>query len=329
MSVLGVVSRRLVSGALTLLLVTGVVFALAHLTPGDPMDAEEGGGETHQLTAERRAELRALYHLDEPIHRQYLEWLTDVARGDLGLSFHDRRPVGEKIAERLPVTLTLNALSFFLMCLLAVPGGAVAAWKPGARWDRLSGPVTYALYAVPAFWAALLLQIVFSVRLGWLPLYGLVSDRAEALGPVGRLVDRAVHLALPVLCLTYGGLAYLSRFVRANLIESAFGEAARAARAKGVSGVRLLFHHGFRQSAVSMLTLAGFLVPGLVGGSVIVETVFAIPGLGSLFKDAVLARDVPLIMGLTLLSGTATLLGILAADLACVLADPRVRRAEE
>jgi peptide/nickel transport system permease protein len=272
------------------------------------------------------AELRALYHLDEPVVRQYGMWIRDVLRGDLGRSFHDGRPVLDKLGERLGITVTLNGLSLILMIVVSVPLGAAAALRPGSRVDRWSGAATYALYAVPVFWAGLLLQIAFAVRLGWLPLYGLESPDARAWSALPRIADRVAHLVLPVVCLSYGGLAYLSRFVRVNLAESLHGDAVRAARARGLSVSGILFGHAFRQAAVPMLTLAGFLLPGLVGGSVIVETVFAVPGLGRLFVDAVFQRDVPVIMGLTLLSGAATLVGIVAADLLYSVFDPRVRR---
>ena len=191
--------------------------------------------------------------------------------------------------------------------------------------DRWAAAGTYAAYAVPVFWAALLLQIVFAVRLDWLPLAGLASEGHERLGTLGRLLDRVSHLVLPVVCLSYGGLAYLSRFVRATLLDNVNMETTRAARARGLGFFAALWRHGFRQAAVPMLTLAGFLLPALVGGSVIVETVFAVPGLGRLFVDAVLQRDLPVLMGLTLLSGCATLGGILLADLAYTIFDPRVR----
>ncbi len=323
------VCRRLASGLVTLLLVSWLAFALIHAAPGDPLTS--GSSEDERwfltLTTEHQAEIRALYHLDEPLHRRYARWLQDVARGDLGLSFHDRRPVREKIGERLGTTLGINLVALVLTGLLALPAGGLAAWRSGGAWDRLSGAVVYALYAIPAFWAALLLQIVFSVKLQWLPLYGLISDGGERLGILARLVDRAAHLALPVVCLSYGGLAYLSRFVRASLLENAFGEASRSARARGVGVARLLFRHGLRQAALPMLTLAGFVFPALMSGSVIVETIFSIPGLGSLFTEAVLQRDVPVVMGLTLITSVMTLVGVVAADLGYLLADPRVRRA--
>jgi peptide/nickel transport system permease protein len=186
--------------------------------------------------------------------------------------------------------------------------------------------VTYLLYALPVFWVGLLLQMLFSLRLGWLPGYGLVAEDHQYLGPLARGLDVAAHLVLPVTCLAYGGLAYLSRFVRATLLDSVGGEGTRAARARGLSEWAVLYRHGFRQAAIPMLTLAGFLLPGLVGGSVIVETIFAVPGLGQLFVDAVFQRDLPVLMALTLLSGAATLGGVVLADLAYAVADPRVRR---
>jgi peptide/nickel transport system permease protein len=323
---LRVLARRLATAALTLLLVTLLVFALAHLAPGDALTFAGDEERPADRRAEMQQELRRLYHLDRPLHEQYGRWLGGVLRGDLGRSFIDRRPVRDKIAARLPVTLVLNVAALALMVLLSVPLGALSAWRPGSWLDRLAGGGTYALYALPAFWGGLLLQIVFAVRLGWLPLSGLETEGVGEAATFPRLMDRAAHLVLPVVCLAYSGLAYLSRFVRATLLEGSRGDSVRAARARGLSELAVLVRHGFRQAAVPMLTLAGLLLPGLVTGSVIVENVFSIPGLGRLLVDAVFQRDLPVLMGLTLLAGAATLGGILAADLTYALVDPRMRR---
>ena len=323
---LRVVARRLATGALTLLLVTLLVFLLIQIAPGSPLAEAMDTPGLPRLSPETMRAMQETYRLDQPLHRQYLLWLGDLARGDLGRSFHDRRKVTEKIGDRLAVSLTLNAFSLLLMVALAIPIGAAAAFGRGSRWDRFAGSATYMLYAVPTFWAGLLLQILFAVRLGWLPLAGLRSDGWERLGPFGQVGDFAAHLLLPVLCLTYPGLAYLSRFVRATLIENASVESSVAARARGLSGIAVLYRHGFRLAAVPMLTLAGFLLPALVGGSVIVERVFSIPGLGGLFVESAFRRDMPVLLGLTLLSGAATLAGVLLADVAYAVADPRVRR---
>jgi peptide/nickel transport system permease protein len=326
MKFLRTMARRLATALLTLLLVSMLVFSLAHLAPGDALAGDLEDETLHRLSHEQRSRIRALYHLDEPLHLRYGLWLRDLLSGNLGRSFHDNRRVSVKIAERIGITLTINLLSLGLMIVLAVPLGTLSALRPGSRMDRWAGVATYALYAVPVFWAALLLQIVFSVRLDWLPVFGLSSDGVESFGWWVRLSDRAAHLVLPVLCLSLGGLAYLSRFVRTTLLDNELFESARAARARGMSTPGVLIRHGFRQASVPMLTLAGFILPGLVGGSVIVERIFAIPGLGSLFVDAMFQRDIPVIMALTLLSAAATLMGILMADLAYSVADPRVRR---
>ncbi len=306
---------RLATGALTLLLVTLLVFGLIQLAPGDPLAVQDDGME--RLSRADRAALAAYYGFDRPLSAQYASWLGRLLKGDLGTSIRDRRPVLEKIAERLPVTLSLNALALFLIVALSVPIGAAAALNPGSIADRWSATATYLLYAVPIFWAALLLQRLFAVRLGWLPLYG-------SGGVTG--IPRFANMVLPVVCLTYGGLAYVSRFVRANLIESTRFETILSARARGLTRFTILVRHGFRLAAVPMLTLAGFLIPALFAGSVIVETVFQLPGLGWLFIDAAYQRDVPVLLGVTLISGTAALAGILFADLTYALADPRVRR---
>jgi len=309
------IAARLATGTLTLLLVTMLVFGLIQLAPGSPLASSDDG--LLPLSSADRSALEAYYGFDRPLSVQYTSWLGALLRGDLGSSIRDRRPVADKIAERLPVTLSLNALALLFIVTLSVPIGAAAALNPGSVVDRWSAGATYLLYAVPVFWAALLLQRLFAVKLGWLPLYG-------SGGAAG--VPRLAHLVLPVTCLTYGGLAYVSRFVRTNLIESTRLETVLSARARGLTRFAILVRHGFRLAAVPLLTLAGFLIPALFAGSVIVETVFQLPGLGWLFIDAAHQRDIPVLLGVTLVSGTATLAGILIADVTYALADPRVRR---
>jgi peptide/nickel transport system permease protein len=316
----------LATGLGTLFLVTVLVFLLIRLSAGDPLEFGANDAGFSRISPETRAELERIYHLDQPLHRQYLLWLGDAVRGDLGRSMSDRQPVARKIGERFGITLALNGISLALTVLLAVPIGAAAAYRPGSRWDRFSGGGSYVLYAMPVFWAGLLLQIVFAVHLGWLPLAGLNSEGFRSFGLWHRLWDRGWHMVLPVICLSYGGVAYVARFVRATLIENIGGDEMRAARARGMSEWSALMRHGFRQAALPMLTLAGLILPSLVAGSVIVETIFALPGLGRLFFEAMFQRDLPVMLALTLLSGAVTLAGIVLADLAYAIADPRVRR---
>jgi peptide/nickel transport system permease protein len=306
----------------TLLLVTAAVFALVHLAAGDVLDT--GAGEGARLNPEMRQAFREVYRLDEPPVKRYALWLAGLARGDLGLSLVDRRPVAQKIEERIGLSLTLNAAAIAVMALLSIPLGLASAWRPGSRTDRVVAGLTFLLYAVPAFWAALMLQWVFAVGLGWFPLFG--PGGGDGVQGWARVGDRAAHLVLPVVCLSYGGLAYLVRFVRGGLLETGSAEVVRAARARGVPEFRAFARHGLRQAAVPMLTLAGFLLPRLLGGSVIIETVFALPGLGRLLVEAAFGRDLPTLLGLTVLSGAATLAGIVLADVSHALVDPRTRR---
>lgn len=317
------VLRRLLAAAGTLVVVAGVVFALVATAPGDPLDPDDSSA--RGLGAERREALRAHLRLDRPLPERFVSWIGDAARGDLGRSLIDRRPVVERIGERLPTSLTLNALALLLMLGVAIPLGAECARRPGSRLDRIAGAGATALYATPIFWTAILLQLVVGARLGWLPLYGVAGDGAAALPPLARAFDRLAHLVLPAVCLAHGGIAFVSRFVRTSLLETRSASAGRAVLARGGSDSTVLWNHGFRRSAIALLTLAGLLLPRLVGGSILVEWIFALPGLGRLFVESVLARDLPVVLGLTLLSGAFTLFGVVGADLAYAVADPRVR----
>lgn len=299
---------RALTAAATLALAMLLVFGFVGAASGDLATAASGA---ESLSPEHRAELAAQLHLDLPPHERFLRWLGDAAAGDLGLSFRDRRPVGEKIAAAAETSFAVNGAALSLMVLLSVPIGALAAWRPGSAGDRFLSGASFALHAVPVFGAAVILQAIFAARLGWFPLFG---------------TGTAAHFVLPVACLAYPGIAFLSRFVRASLLEHATAEVARAARARGRSSLGAVVRHGFRQASVPMLTLAGMLLPRLVGGSVLVETTFGLPGIGTLFADALAARDVPVVLGVTFVAGTATLAGIVLADAAYALADPRTRR---
>jgi peptide/nickel transport system permease protein len=279
------------------------------------------------LPPEYRAALRAQYHLDDAWPVRYGRWIHDLVRGDLGTSFASQQPVSSMLKERIPVSLSLNSLALLAMLGVAVPLGIVGASKPDGPWDRAGWIATTALYAIPVFWTALLLQWLFAIRLGWLPLAGLLTDGSRELSAASAFADAARHLVLPAVCLALGGLAYVTRFVRTNLVESTAGEGGRAARARGLSTLQYVARHGVVQAVVPLLTLAGFLIPRLVAGSLLIEAIFNIPGLGSLLFDSILARDLPVVLALTLVSGLATLAGTTLADVLIVWLDPRVRRA--
>jgi peptide/nickel transport system permease protein len=319
--VIAYLGRRLLLAIPTLVGIAVVVFLLLHLAPGGP---GSGGPESgRRMSARAAGEMRRLYGLDRPLPEQFGMWIGRIARLDLGESFVDHRPVSERIREALPHTLALNGLALFFALAIAIPLGVVAGGRPEGAFDRVSSTALFALYSLPTFWAALLLQTLFSVQLRWLPLYGTASDTAPAGLP--GLPDRLAHLALPVACLTYGTLAFVARLVRSGVAEARSSDFVLAARARGASRSRAIWGHALPNALLPVITLAGLLVPALLSGSVIVERIFAWPGLGRLYFDSILARDYPVILALSLLSAVATLGATLAADIALAVADPRVR----
>lgn len=318
------IAMRIATAAVTLFLVTIVVFALLCALPGDP-SRDDGG--LRRLPAAYRAALRAQYHLDDPWALRYGRWIQDLVRGDLGTSFSVQQPVATLLKQRFRVSLGLNALALLVMLGLAVPLGILGAWKPRGAWDRAGWIATTALYAAPVFWIALLLQWLFAVRLGWLPLSGIASEKASPVSAVSAMTDTLRHLILPAVCLASGALAYVTRFIRSSLIENTSGDGGKAARARGLSTLQYLARHGILQAVAPLMTLAGFLIPRLVGGSLLIEAIFNLPGLGSLLFESILARDLPVVLALTLVSGLATLAGTTLADILIVWLDPRVRRA--
>ncbi len=317
--------KRLLLATITLFGITVIVFFIIHLAPGSPIDALASEGEIHQIPANVYEQMQKTYHLDQPLYKQYLYWLNDLIHLDLGISFFDHRSVAEKIWERLPNTILLNLCAIFLMFIISIPVGALSASKQNSKFDKASGIFFYILYSLPNFWVAIILQIVFAVSLKVLPLYGLQSEGAEQFGIMRWLLDRANHIILPAICLSYSGLAFLSRFSRAGLVEVIRQDYIQTARAKGLSEKVITFKHGLRNSLIPLLTLFGFMVPALIGGSIIIEQIFSWPGIGRLFFEAVLQRDYPTVMGLSFISAVLTLLGILFADILCMVADPRIR----
>lgn len=315
------VLRRLLLAVPTLAGIIVLVFLLLHLAPGSPVSAL--GADSGRRVSQRAAEeMRRVYGLDRPLPERFAKWIGRVARLDFGESFVDRRPVLERIGEALPYTLLLNGIALLLTLGIAVPLGVSAGGRPEGPFDRTSGALLFALYSLPAFWAALLLQTLFSVKLGWLPLYGVASD---APGTGGRILDRAAHLVLPVVCLTYGSLAFFARLIRASVAETRVADYVLAARARGLSRREALWRHAFRNALLPLVTLLGLVVPGLLSGSVIIERIFAWPGLGRLYFDSILSRDYPVVLALSLLGAVATLVLTLAADVAAAAVDPRIR----
>jgi len=320
--------RRLLLGGLTLVAITFIVYGLARNMPGTPLTVQLGETDpSRKLNPEDQERMRRIYGLDRPWPEGYVRWLGSVFRGDLGRSFSRKQPVITLIGERIGPTFLVSGTAFLLTWLMGVPLGLYASARSGRLDERASSLLLYVLYSFPTFVAALFLQVVFAVWLRdtrWeLPLFGMSDLPADA-GWLARAVDIARHAILPITCQTYVSLAYDSRFIKANMEEAVRQDYVRTARAKGAGPWRVLFHHAFRNTLIPLVTLLGLSLPGLIGGSVIIEQIFTWPGMGRLFFESIRERDYPTIMGLTLMFSVLTLVGQLLADMLYCLVDPRV-----
>jgi len=304
--------------------ITLISFIVMHLAPGSPTDLQTQMNPKVSVEAIQR--LRAFYGLDKPVHVQYLIWLKRLVKLDFGNSFSpDNRKVVDKISERIPITIIINLLSLFLILLVAIPIGVLSATHKNSLFDKFTTVFVFIGFAMPTFWLALLLMILFGVQLGWLPISGLKSLGYMPSSYLLIFLDRVKHLILPVLLSAFGGLAGFSRYVRSNMLEVIQQDYIKTARAKGLPERQVVYHHALRNALLPVITILGLSVPGLIGGSVIFETIFAIPGMGQLFYGSVMARDYPVIMGILVIGAFLTLLGNLVADISYSLADPRIR----
>lgn len=320
--------RRFLYAGLTFLGITIATFALIHSVPGDPISFYAGRGGIKALPPETIASIRAEFHLDRPLPEQYLHWLHDVLTFDFGHSVIDRRPVRTVMLEKLPATFQLNFIAFLIAAVLGVPIGLWSASRSGRLSERASAVGFFLLYSLPSFWVALMLIELFSVRLNVLPLFGMFSDQHESMTHGARLVDRLKHLVLPTLTLTYAQLAIFARFSKSAVTEVIRQDFITAARAKGAGRAAVMWHHAFRNALIPLITLLGLTIPYLLSGSVIVERIFQWDGIGLLYYDAILARDYPVVMALTVVTAVITLLASVLADVLYALADPRVRVGE-
>jgi peptide/nickel transport system permease protein len=322
---LRLIRRRLITAIPVIFLVVIGAFFLLELAPGDAVDAyivSTGGGD-----AEMIAQLRQAWGLDQSVGARLGAYLSALARGDLGWSVSFSRPILDVILERLPNTLLLmsaaTALSFGLGSLLGIVAGA----RPGSLRDRFLSIGSLALYAIPGFWLGLVLVIVFSISLRWLPLSGIETIASGKHG-FSRGLDMARHLVLPVAALGIIYLALYLRLMRAGMAEVWRLDFIRAAQAKGLPRRRIVLRHVARNALLPLITMLGLQSASMLGGSVVIESVFAIPGLGRLASEAVASRDTALLMGIVLVSAIVVILINLAVDIAYALLDPRVGASE-
>ena len=303
-----------------LFVVSVMAFAVVHLAPGEPSQVDPMNP---RMKPQDVARIRAAFHLDEPLPVQYGYWVRDLARGDLR-SFQDGQPVLSRIWERFLNSVPLFGVEILIIWTFAFPVGISAAVRRGSGYDRVTIFLAYVLISVPSYVMAYL-AILWVVNSFQLPVIGMRTFGLEEASSLRVWMDRIWHLAVPSLMAALGGIAVLSRYVRSQLLEVVAQDYVRTARAKGLPEERVVYRHALRNALLPFVTLFGFLIPGLIGGSVIIEQLFAWPGLGRLGYDAILARDFPLILTINFFAAALTLAGTLVSDVLYAVVDPRIR----
>ncbi len=313
---MGLVLKRLPAMVATLLIVSFLTFLLTSLLPGDPaiqiLGADSATDEDSLEVV--RQELR----LDDPLYERYGAWLSNVATGDLGRSFRTDQNVREAIAERMPVTIEVGGLAVLIALVFAIPLGTLSAFRAGGRADRIVTGASFGLLALPPFMVAILLILIFAVTLGWLPATGWVRFTTDPL-------ENLRHAILPALSLAIGEMAVYTRLLRADMITTLQQDSITMARAKGIPTKRILFRHALRPSSFSLMTVVGLQVATIIGGAVIIETLFALPGVGRLLVDSILQRDLIMVQGCALVIAFAFVIINFIVDILYTFLDPRIR----
>lgn len=300
-----------------------ITLVIMHLTPGDPASLRYGLNP--EIAGSARAQFRELYGLDKPVLVRYFSWLRRIAVLDFGKSFIDDRPVIEKIGERLPATLLLSISSIFFIYLLAIPIGISSAVKANTPYDKIMTVAVFVGYATPTFWFALILIMVFGVNLGWFPISGMRPWYVDYYPFFDSVKDLAWRMVLPLLATSLVSLAGISRYMRSSMLEVLRQDYIRTARAKGLSEKRVIYRHALKNALLPIVTIASMILPALIGGSFIIETIFAWPGMGRLGFEAITNHDLPTVMGVGIISVFLTLLGLVLSDVLYAVVDPRIR----
>jgi peptide/nickel transport system permease protein len=315
--------RRAIHALILVFITLAATFFVLQLAPGDALSRYY----SPEIDPASMARVRHQLGLDQPAYVQFLRWLSSFARGDFGVSLVQHRPVSDILRETIPRTLALTVLAFLVQLVVGVFAGTHAAARRGRATDRALSVGMLVLYAVPAFYLAYLLITFFSLRLDLLPTSGMASIGAEGAGGWSEIVDRMRHLVLPVTVLGVASAAGLARFARGGMVDSLAEDHIRTARAKGVAESKVLWVHAFRNALPPLLTVVGLSVPFLLGGAVVVEKVFAWPGMGALVVDSIFARDYPVILATNVLAAALVIAGNFLADVSYAIADPRTELA--
>ena len=314
--------KRVIALALVLFLVTLFTAFLLTLVPGDPVDTLLPIPDENEIVLERKAELRDRLHLDESFPVRYANWLGDFASGDLGnfYSVSSEEPVSDRLSDALPVSLQLIVYSQLFALLFAIPLGVLTAYRAGTRFDRATNATAFGMLALPNFVLGLLLAYFVGVWLGWLPVNGYV-DLSE------DLVEHFRHMALPVITLAASQIAIYMRLLRSDMVATLQEDFIQMARSKGISDRRVLWRHALRPSSLTLLTVAGLNVGSLIGGAIVIEVIFSLPGLGTELANAILQRQYVALQSFVAVIAIVYVLVNFAVDILYTVIDPRIRHA--
>ena len=307
-------ARRALISALTLLLISLIVFAGVRMIPGDPARVLAGT----DTDAAGLQEIREKYGLNDPLPVQYLRWLGLAVRGDLGESIRTRQPVAATVAIKLPITIELTCLSLLVALAIALPAGVIAAVRRNSVWDVAASAVSLCGVSIPNFWLGIMLILFVSVRLGWLPASGFVPLGEDPLGNLRRMV-------MPALVLGTGLAAVLMRQTRNAMIEVLSQDYIRTARAKGLAQPSVVIRHALRNGLIPVVTILGLQMGALMGGAVVTEQIFVLPGFGRLIVEGVFTRDYPVVQGVVLITASSYVLINLLVDVSYTILNPRIR----
>ena len=311
--------KRVLKAIPMLLAVSIVIYALLQAMPGDPIDMYL---ENPSATPEAIEAIKKAYGLDQPVHIQYLNWLKGIVTGDWGRSFMSRRPVLELIGEKLAPTLQLSGTAFLIALVIAIPLGISGAIRKGKFFDNATSTVTFLGISMPAFWFGMMLQLLFAVQLQWLPTAGRTSLTG---GDVGSFTDVLRHLIMPSIVLSLIYIASWARYARSNFIEVLNQDYIRTARAKGLREKTVYTVHALRNALIPLVTVVMLDIPAIFSGAVVTETVFAWPGMGSFFNDALNKQDFPVLMGILMINAVLVIVSNLIADILYAILDPRIK----
>lgn len=356
-------TRRILLIIPTFIGISIITFLMVQLSPGNPamlkLNAMEGAMGANAIPQDIIDQTMKMYGFDKPIHIRYFIWMGDLLTLDFGDSFKDQRPVLTRIGEALPVTIQLNVISLLLIYFISIPVGTYSATHQHTRTDNTITLFLFILYSLPSFWVAMLLMYFLGggggsatlhtlcvngfttigivdwratqwmlehvLHFRWFPIYGFGTAGSRDWPFWQWFWDRMWHFCLPVFCLTYGGFATISRYARAGLIEVVRQDYIRTSRAYGFSERVVIFKYALRNSLIPLITLLGTLIPSMIGGSVIIESIFSIPGMGRLFYESILGRDYPVVMGVFAITSIMTLVGLIISDILYAVTDPRIK----